>query len=344
MALWEDKFRTRSLSSQDVLFLLTHDDILRVLESASVLRVARLSYDQLMELEVALESTRRSEIDTFECVYQLLCDNVWQRGVAFQADWAPVGLRNAVEGVEQQDAERLAALACLQSWTRVLVAKRVRSEYRVQHAATCLQALWRGFCCRKMLCRRDRYLRYTRASRSVQRAFRSHVFRRAFRTFLAANRAARAVTQCVRRYGARRRLQRAWLKRLARFHAAIAIQRWLRVRMRQIRRARARTKMVGSAASVMQRFFKRARFLLVFDKRVQLLLQRKTRAAQTLQSAYRARAARMKFHALKDALDARKRDEVLRVMWANAYATSIQTWWRKTRTRRQGLEKSKSPA
>lgn len=242
---------------------------------------------------------------------------------------------------EQQDTESLAALACLQSWTRVLVAKRVRSEYRVQSAATCVQAVWRGFHCRKMLCRRDRYLRYTHASRSVQRAYRTHVFRRAFRRFLVVSRAARRVTQCVQQYGARRRLEHAWLKRLARFHAAITIQRWLCERMRHIRRARVKKEMVGSAASVMQRFFKRVRFLLVFGQRVQLLLQRKTRAAQTLQSAYRARAARIKFHALKDALDAQKRDELLRFMWANAYATSIQTWWRKTRTLRQRLETSK---
>lgn len=95
MTLWDDKFQTRSLSPQDVLYLLTHEDILRVLESASVLRVARLSYDQLMELEVALESTRRPRSDTFECVYPLLCDSVWQRGIAFQADQAPVGVQTA---------------------------------------------------------------------------------------------------------------------------------------------------------------------------------------------------------------------------------------------------------
>lgn len=88
LALWEDKFRARSLSPQDVLFLVTHDDISRVLEGASLLRVAGLTYDQLMELEVALESTRRSRTDRSQCLYLLLCDNVWQQGIAFKTGLA----------------------------------------------------------------------------------------------------------------------------------------------------------------------------------------------------------------------------------------------------------------
>lgn len=236
---------------------------------------------------------------------------------------------------EQRSSESLAALVCLQSWARVIVAKRVRAEFRVQCSATRVQAVWRGFFCRKMLRRQDRYHRYSRASGSIQRAFRSHIFRRELRVWLVTNRAARVVTRCVRHYCVKQRLERVWLKRLARFHAAIAIQLWFRVRMRCIRRTRMRKKMLGSAMSVLQRFFKRARFLLLFGRRVHVLLQKKTRAAQTLQTAYRAKVARAKFHALKDTLEAQKRDEMLRAMWENAYATSIQAWWRKSRCARQ---------
>lgn len=230
---------------------------------------------------------------------------------------------------EQREMERLAALTTIQSLVRVLIAKRVRSGYRVQHAATLLQACWRGFTCRKMLRRKHRYHQYTVASASIQHCFRAHVFRREFREFLVANRAARVITRTLQRYCAKRRFTRAWLHRLARFHAAIAIQLWFKARMARIRRARARKKKHGSAALIMQHFFKRARFLLLFDRRVHLLLQRKTQATQKLQAAYRAKLARARFHALKDELEAQKREEVLRSMWENAYATSIQRCWRK---------------
>lgn len=230
---------------------------------------------------------------------------------------------------QERETERLAALVTIQTLGRVLIAKRVRAEYRVQYAATQLQAAWRGFYCRKMFRRRAQYWRYTHATCAIQRCFRAHMFRCAFQRLLQLHRAARIVTRTMRRYCAKRKLERAWLRRLARFHAAIAIQIWLRYCIARIRRARARATMVGSAAAVMQRFFKRTRFLLLFDKRVHVLLQKKTWAAQTLQTAYRAKLARVKFHALRDALDAQRRDAALRAMWANAYATSIQTWWRR---------------
>lgn len=230
---------------------------------------------------------------------------------------------------EQREMERLAALVTIQSLARVLIAKRMRSRYRVQHAATLLQACWQGFICRKMLRRKHRYHQYTVASASIQRCFRAHVFWREFREFLVANRAARVIMRTLRHYCAKRRLMRVWLHRLARFHAAIAIQLWFKARMARIRCARARKKKHGSAALIIQHFFKRSRFLLLFDRRVHLLLQRKTQAAQKLQAAYRAKLARARFHALKDELEAQKREEVLRSMWENTYATSIQRCWRK---------------
>lgn len=245
---------------------------------------------------------------------------------------------------EQHEMEQLAALVTIQSLARVLIAKRVRSGYRVRHAATLLQACWRGFFCRKMLNRRHRYHQYTLASVSIQKCYRAHIFRREVHEFLVANRAARVITRTLRRYCAKRRLTRAWLHRLARFHAAIAIQLWLKFRMARIRRARARKKMHGSAALMMQHFFKRARFLLLFDRRVHLLIQRKMLAAQKLQAAYRAKLARARFHALKDELEAQRREEVLRSMWENAYATAIQRCWRKKKAPRMRVVARRSEA
>lgn len=230
---------------------------------------------------------------------------------------------------EQQEAERLAALVTIQSWMRTLLAKRVRSSYREQHAATQLQSFWRGFYCRKMHKRRARCRLYTQASQAIQRCFRAHVCRCGLRAFMHRHNAACIITRSVRRYCIRRRLERDWCHRLARFHAAIVLQVWLRYQVARIRRTRARKRMHGSAARILQHFFKRAHFVLVFDKRVQCLLQQKTNAAMKLQSAYRARIARARFHELKDRLEEQKRQEILRCMWENAYATSIQTWWRK---------------
>lgn len=94
LALWEDKFRGRRLSPQDVLFLVTHDDVARVLESAGLLREAGVTYDQLMELEVALESLRKTQFGTASIrneglqreppLYQKLRASVWVHGVAFK--------------------------------------------------------------------------------------------------------------------------------------------------------------------------------------------------------------------------------------------------------------------
>lgn len=102
LALWEDKFRGRRLSPQDVLLLVMHGDVARVLESAGLLRKAGVTYDQLMELEVALESLRKAqsvvcrertatvatprseELYCESSLYKLLRDNVWLHGVAFK--------------------------------------------------------------------------------------------------------------------------------------------------------------------------------------------------------------------------------------------------------------------
>lgn len=61
LSLWEDKFRLRCLAVEDVLFLLTHSNVASTLESASFLRGVDLTYDQVMELEMALVMLRRQE-------------------------------------------------------------------------------------------------------------------------------------------------------------------------------------------------------------------------------------------------------------------------------------------
>lgn len=109
LALWEDKFRGRRLSPQDILFLLTHEDAVSVLESASLLREARLTYDQLMELEMTLESLHkeRSAVPCFR-LCELLCHSVWVRGVAFEA---PVSERSNTPATCSPRKTRLAPLS-----------------------------------------------------------------------------------------------------------------------------------------------------------------------------------------------------------------------------------------
>ncbi|KAF1328331.1 hypothetical protein FI667_g6951, partial [Globisporangium splendens] len=110
LALWEDKFRGRRLSPQDILFLLTHEDVLSVLENTNMLRETRLTYDQLMELEMALESLHkdRSTITSHVCLCKILCTNVWVRGITFKL--LPTE-RNAIVRESSPQKIRLAPLS-----------------------------------------------------------------------------------------------------------------------------------------------------------------------------------------------------------------------------------------
>ncbi|ETN10312.1 hypothetical protein PPTG_22809 [Phytophthora nicotianae INRA-310] len=54
LTIWEDKFRFKCLAVEDIMFLLAHPSVADTLESASFLREANLTYDQVMELEMAL--------------------------------------------------------------------------------------------------------------------------------------------------------------------------------------------------------------------------------------------------------------------------------------------------
>lgn len=58
LTLWEDKFRRKCLAVEDVLFLLARPNVACTLESASFLRATQMSYDQVIELEMALAMLR----------------------------------------------------------------------------------------------------------------------------------------------------------------------------------------------------------------------------------------------------------------------------------------------
>ncbi|KAG1711173.1 hypothetical protein DVH05_013888 [Phytophthora capsici] len=93
LTVWEDKFRLKCLASEDILFLLVHPNVASTLESASFLRELELSYDQVMELEMALVMLRRQD----EWIYShsskvpttSLCDkltrNAWIHGRVIHA-------------------------------------------------------------------------------------------------------------------------------------------------------------------------------------------------------------------------------------------------------------------
>lgn len=127
LALWDDKFRARTLSHQDVLFLVTHPDVANVLESASLLRAADVTYDQLMELEIALDFFRaaapRVTQHDVSSLYEWLSDRVWQHGVAFRA--------SALRRLESATSPRKVLLS------PVVGGPRAASPLRVARASTC---------------------------------------------------------------------------------------------------------------------------------------------------------------------------------------------------------------
>lgn len=139
-------------------------------------------------------------------------------------------------------------------------------------------------------------------------------------------RAARVITRSVRAYVKKRRDFRARCHRLASYHAAIAIQIWGRRQRARIQRKRTRHQQIEAAARVLAKFFRWARFMRRFGSRVRRLLEARTRGAVKLQTAYRVKRARARFYELQDRLEEQRRLEILRVMWENAYASTIQTW------------------
>lgn len=103
LLLWDSKHYRQELSREDSLFLLVHEDVVRILESARLLHHSMLSYDQVMELEMTLESLRAIG---FECqtprqslrsISTILSRNVWLRQKAFCRP-------NTVEDVNQPTA------------------------------------------------------------------------------------------------------------------------------------------------------------------------------------------------------------------------------------------------
>lgn len=244
------------------------------------------------------------------------------------------------ETAYQQYSEKTAAVATVQAWMRQRLARHRVAGYQVFRSATIVQALWRGFYCRRMLTRARRFRLFNSAARMIQHNYRAYICRCSFAIMLRCHRAALMITQNLRRYSAKRRMFRSWCHRVARFHSAVMIQVWMQSTVARIRRGRARRAKYGSAALILQRFFRYTRFLLLFDGRIQRLIAKKMAAAVKLQKAYRAKIARARFYALKDQLEEQVRQRVLRDMWNNYYASSIQQWWRCRNNKRRLIEKA----
>lgn len=91
--IWEDKFRRNQLTVEDSFYLVLRDDLMNVLENASLLRETQLTYAQAMEIEVTLDNLRHSQavncrrLPDFKrvpvCV--LLANNVLKHGKAFKS-------------------------------------------------------------------------------------------------------------------------------------------------------------------------------------------------------------------------------------------------------------------
>jgi hypothetical protein len=240
--------------------------------------------------------------------------------------------------------ERLASTVALQSWMRCRLAKRRAKTYHLERAASVLQAAWRGYHCRKMLRRRRRFAAYSASASVVQRSFRAHYKRCQFAIHWRRHKASRCIARSLRRYCARRRLFASWCARVARFHSAAVLQLWTRKSLAHMRTARALEAKKMASALTLQRFFRYVRFLLIFSSRVRRVAEQRHAAAVKLQNAYRSKIARARFYALKDQLEAKRRTEILEMMWDNAYATTIQRSWRKMRLQRKMPSPQASPA
>ncbi|KAG6609657.1 uncharacterized protein IUM83_00019 [Phytophthora cinnamomi] len=88
---------------------------------------------------------------------------------------------------------------------------------------------------------------------------------------------------------------------------------------------------LARARHVLFKFLRYTQFMRRFGLRVETVSKQRTAAAVLLQNAYRAKQARARFYELKVRLEDQRRQEILTHMWNNAYATTIQKWWRKLR-------------
>jgi hypothetical protein len=229
----------------------------------------------------------------------------------------------------QREEEADAAAISIQSWVRGVTGKRAAAVHHLHQAATSIQAGWRSFHCRKMFKRKKRFVAYTVAAHRVQQFYHSYLFRVRFAVWMQQQRAARVITRTVARYVEKKRDFQAWCHRLARYHAAITVQLWMRRTIARVRSKLAKRKKLANARRILFNFLRRSRFLRCFGMRVDRALKRKTAAAVLLQNAYRAKQARARFYELKVRLEDHRRQEILKLMWDNAYATTIQRWWRK---------------
>ncbi|GMF09442.1 unnamed protein product [Phytophthora lilii] len=96
LSVWEDKYRMRCLEVEDVLFLIAHPHVATTLESASFLRRAQLTFDQIMELEMTLAMLRQQKgwnnvkplLENAQASAPLcikLARNAWAHGRAFKS-------------------------------------------------------------------------------------------------------------------------------------------------------------------------------------------------------------------------------------------------------------------
>ncbi|KAF4032678.1 hypothetical protein GN244_ATG15403 [Phytophthora infestans] len=177
--------------------------------------------------------------------------------------------------------------------------------------------------------RKKRFIAYNKAALRVRRFYHSYLFRVRCAVWMTQQRAARVITRTLVRYIEKKRDYLTWIHHVARYRAAVSIQIWIRRRRKRIVHAKARHARLAKARRVLLKFFRYTRFIRNFGLRVESASKRKTAAAVVLQNAYRAKQARARFYELKVRLEDQRRQEILAQMWNNAYATTIQKWWRK---------------
>ncbi len=170
-------------------------------------------------------------------------------------------------------------------------------------------------------------------SRQVQRCVRAYRFRCRECHFRVTQQAARKITRLFRRAAIFASMIGLLQLRRRRYHAAICLQCWSRrnaaaaivIKLRAAKRER--------AAQTLQTKWKwNVHLACVLHRRSMHRRHMRHQAAIVLQQAVRSKAARKRLWALQDAMAAHRRKEVLRKMWENASAVTLQQWWKRLRS------------
>jgi hypothetical protein len=238
---------------------------------------------------------------------------------------------------EQRLLEQEAAIICIQSVWRSKNTRKKHFLSQLNLKIAKFQAIWKSFQTRRFLRRQKRYQKILFVTIQIQIQWRFRQRHRFFVYQFQLNRASKIITKSIRQYVSKCQMLKQAMVHLTRSHAATLIQMWMRrcfvskrchqrLCIRQIK-----------AQRILRRFFCRIQLFKLFEKRFLMMLKKKTEKAIKIQALYRIRKAKIRFNLLKDQLEAHKKQEMIRLLWQNTYATRIQTWWKRNSNRNRRL-------